>query len=108
MKHPHLFVAAILVVLPAISMANTCDVPGTQAQWMTDICMLENNSNDPKNTTVQQCVKRRRAPSTCELNVRYKREYCEVLKKNSMIKQSIDACVGDPAILGPSVKNGEV
>ena len=95
-----------LLLYASGAVANVCNVPGSPTQWVTDRCMIENDTADPKSAAVVECIRRSEPLQPCELNASYKKAYCQVLISKGQYKGTADACVADAKVTGSIPKGG--
>jgi hypothetical protein len=86
-----------------------CSVQGDPIQWIADYCMLEMQTDDE--IAAGDCIEKRlrRAPrDACEAKRRTKEAMCALAIDRSLRSGSVEACVTDPAFVGPIVAKGGV
>ncbi len=95
----------ILASIGGQATADACRVPdGTPIQWVADICLFKNETDDVTLESVQACIANETALQTdCDMNEKYKAEYCRLLIESQVRAGTIDDCVDDRSVHGQTV-----
>ena len=104
------FIAITLLISSALlasgnSRANVCSIPGSAKAWATDQCLLETGESDPNSKPVLDCLaKANPIAQPCEWNALFKQAYCAVLIARNRLPGTVETCVKNPDIRGPTVR----
>ena len=85
--------------------ADSCRVPeGRPLQWVADICLLKNETDDVTLESVQACIAEAEPLQTgCDSNSKYKAKYCRLLIENRAFSGTLEECVDNPSVHGQTV-----
>lgn len=99
----------LLMTIGAQAVERPCELPGEPAHWVADACMFRLGTDDGGNEAVQACIARRlstdKSPA-CTVKRRAKADLCASMKRSGAFAASQAKCRRDPAVLGPTVRNG--
>lgn len=104
--------AAVLTLAGAPSLALAqpqCPIPGDAVHWVADYCMATLQTDDE--IPASDCIAAHPVnafASDCAAKRHYKRELCRLLQAADATSAAIEHCVGDPAVLGRTVREGGV
>lgn len=92
------------LLLIGLASAADCPVPGEKVHCIADYCMARLQTDDeiPAMPCINEELKNAPADD-CEAKRRYKRKLCGVVRGGE-----VERCVGDPAFMGRTVRNGGV
>ncbi|TZF80575.1 hypothetical protein [Cognatilysobacter lacus] len=102
------FTAAVLVLTSSLAQAAgppACAVPGKMEHWRADYCLAKVGTDDI--LAAQSCLETEEKVlfrSACTANLYYKRKICVL--NAAAAGTSVEKCVADPAVVGPTVRNG--
>ena len=112
------FMKKILMLTPLLMLLNIaavqsqdCEIPGKTMHWIADYCMLQAETDDFLNATVQTCFEKQKGyttKDTCENKKKYKMKMCTHLAGLGRYNSNAETCFKDKTFIPPTVKNDGV
>jgi len=98
MKFRWLIIFFSAVIFQITLHANVCVIKGDPLQWETDYCRVKHNIADQNAREVRECLKEEDEKIrvvSCEGNIVYKTEICEILIDRKKYDGDSESCIAD-------------